>query len=69
MYVWCVCLYGLSLSVSSNCATLIFLECSKEFLFLAAKKMTFLVQTVQVIFSNAYKLLPDILNSFSDKNY
>ena len=47
----------------SNCTTIIFLEFVEEFSFLSAEKRRyFLVQTEQVIFSNAFKLLLDTPN-------
>ena len=66
-----VCLSFLCLCVSlcTTFITLSFLECDEEFSFSSAKRKryVFLVQTVQVIFSNAYEFLSDSYNRFSDK--
>ena len=69
----CVCVCGVRVFMVclclSNCTTLIFLECSKKFSFLAAEKRGeayFLVRIV--IFPNAYRLLSDTLNGLSDWN-
>ena len=64
-----VCM-GFTCLYISNRTAVKSLESDEEFSFFVCLKKTayYLVKTIQVIFTNAYKLLSDTLNGFSDRN-